>query len=51
MDDGGAGDKSEEKLWHQQAMATGSEHDPLGADGAGHSSDETTKVGVCHWLW
>jgi hypothetical protein len=50
MDDGGAADGvTGDKLWHQQQLASGADHTPLGAataadSGAGSSSDATMKV-------
>lgn len=44
--DDGAGDMSGDKLWHQQQLASGAEHVPLGAAAEGGASDAAVKVGV-----
>jgi hypothetical protein len=49
MDDGAAADGvTGDKLWHQQQLASGAEHTPLGAapaaDSGAGSSDATMKV-------
>lgn len=44
--DDGAGDLSSEKLWHQQHIASGFEHTPLGAAAESGNSEAAVKVGT-----